>query len=240
MGIIIRLMERKEKMKAEVQRRVKETHVKDKERRSSLRTHSLNDRTDQRKTHLSLKTEWMRLDQSRRSHCDRNRKELVIRVEGCPKCDQVSGRTIDIHGRRRKSRGDRKRDRQLKLDNMDVGHGKPSNKNKVVEWKQQVARVGTGFRVRRDEKNPRKRRFDVGFSDMKEFIRKDGVEVDIDQSSTGRTVRANGEDARVKVMNTVSLMEKRRPVSPYTGSGIRRKELVGKLKLKSTKPQGKA
>jgi ribosomal protein L6P/L9E len=107
-----------------------------------------------------------------------------------------------------------------------------------MEWKEPVSRVGTGYRVRRDEKDPRKRRFDVGYSDRKEYKRKPGVEVQVEASNTGRTVRAKGPDARVKVMNAVCGMEKRRPASPYTGSGIRRKSRVGKRKLKPTKPQG--
>jgi hypothetical protein len=40
-------------------------------------------------------------------------------------------------------------------------------------------------------------------------------------------------------MNAVVQLEKRRRVSDYTGSGIRRKSRVGKRKLKPTKPQAK-
>jgi len=109
----------------------------------------------------------------------------------------------------------------------------------VTEWKEQVVRVGTGFRVRKDEKDPKRRRFDVGFADMKSYKRKDGREAVIDSSNMGRTVTGKCVDARVKVINAVSAMEKRRRVSKYTGSGILRKSLVGKLKLKSTKAGGK-
>ena len=109
----------------------------------------------------------------------------------------------------------------------------------VTEWKEQVVRVGTGFRVRKDEKDSKRRRFDVGFSDMKSYKRKEGRDAVIDSSNMGRTVIGKCEDARVKVMNAVSAMEKRRRVSKYTGSGILRKSLVGKLKLKSTKAGGK-
>lgn len=229
-------------MKAEVQRRVKETQVKDRERRKEERNRGLEGRKERRKTQRTVKTEWERKPQKRRKEGERKRKEVVIRVEGSPKREGTSRRTKERKGRRRKSREERKRERQEKLvgKEEETKGGKEKTKGKETEWKEQVARVGTGFRVRRDEKNPRKRRFDVGYSDRKEYKRKEGVEVQIDQSSTGRTVRAKGPDARVKVMNTVSMMEKRRPVSPYTGSGIRRKERVGKLKLKPTKPQGKA
>jgi len=107
------------------------------------------------------------------------------------------------------------------------------------EWKEQVARVGTGYRVRRDEKDPRKRNFDVGYADLKTYKRKEGREVKVEGTNMGRMVSAKGKDARVKVMNAVCAMEKRRPASEYTGSGILRKSRVGKLKLKPTKPSGK-
>jgi len=109
----------------------------------------------------------------------------------------------------------------------------------VREWKEQVVRVGTGYRVRKDEKDPRKRRFDVGYSDLKTYKRKDGREATVESSNMGRTVVGKGNDARVKVINAVCAMEKRRPASEYTGSGILRKSRVGKLKLKPTKPSGK-
>jgi hypothetical protein len=108
-----------------------------------------------------------------------------------------------------------------------------------LEWKEQVARVGTGYRVRKDEKDVRKRRFDVGYADLKSYKRKDGRDAVIDASNMGRSLIAKGKDARVKVINAVCEMEKRRPVSEYTGSGILRKSIVGKLKLKPTKPSGK-
>lgn len=227
-------------MKAEVQRRVNAREVKDRERLKEKRNRGLASRKERRKTQRTVKTEWERKPQSRRQGGNRKRNEVVIRVEGSPHREGTSRRTKERKGRRRKSREERKRERQEKLVNNVEVIGKDKTNGKDGEWKQQVARVGTGFRVRRDEKNPRRRRFDVGYSDRKAYKRKEGVEVQIEQSSTGRTVRAKGPDARVKVMNTVSMMEKRRPVSPYTGSGIRRKERVGKLKLKPTKPQGKA
>lgn len=107
------------------------------------------------------------------------------------------------------------------------------------EWKEQIARVGTGYRVRKDEKEGERRWFDVGYSDRKTYKRKPGREARVDQTNTGRTVVGKGKDARVKVINAVVQMEKRRPVSEYTGSGIRRKSRVGKRKLKPTKPQTK-
>lgn len=112
-------------------------------------------------------------------------------------------------------------------------------KNGVVEWKEQLVRVGTGFRVRKDEKDPSRRRFDVGYADVKRYKRKENREVVVDSSSMGRTVIGKGENARVKVMNAVSDIEKRRPVSKYTGSGILRKSMQGKRKLKSTKSSSK-
>jgi hypothetical protein len=114
-----------------------------------------------------------------------------------------------------------------------------NGEKEVREWKEQVVRVGTGYRVRKDEKDPRKRRFDVGYSDLKPYKRKEGREASVDSSNMGRTIVGKGKDARVKVMNAVCAMEKRRPASEYTGSGILRKSRVGKLKLKPTKPSGK-
>lgn len=107
------------------------------------------------------------------------------------------------------------------------------------EWKEQVVRVGTGYRVRRDQKDNKKRRFDVGYADRKEYKRENSREVKVDASNRGRTVEGKGKDSRVKVMNAVAGIEKRRPVSKYTGSGIMRKSMVGKRKLKPTKPKGK-
>ena len=110
----------------------------------------------------------------------------------------------------------------------------------IQEWTEQVVRVGTGYRVRKDEEDPKKRRFDVGYADRKTYNRKEGREAIIEKSNMGRTVIGKGPDARVKVRNAVCAMEKRRRVSEYTGSGIRRKSEVGKQKLKPTKPQAKA
>ena len=138
---------------------------------------------------------------------------------------QLNGRMDRLKGRSLEELG--KEDRSKKVDQP------------VTEWKEQVVRVGTGFRVRKDENNPRRRRFDVGFSDMKSYTRKEGREAVIDSSNMGRTLSGKCKDARVKVMNAVSAMEKRRRVSEYTGSGILRKSIVGKLKRKSTKAGGK-
>lgn len=109
----------------------------------------------------------------------------------------------------------------------------------VSEWKEHVVRVGTGFRVRKDDKNPKRRRFDVGYADVKEYNRKDNRDVIVDSSSMNITIVGKCENARVKVMNAVSDIEKRRPVSKYTGSGIIRKSKQGKRKLKSTKSSSK-
>lgn len=136
----------------------------------------------------------------------------------------------------------RKKERDAVLDEVKrrlSKKGKRSNFENVTEWKESVVRVGTGYRVRKDEKNPRKRRFDVGYSDLKSYTRKEGRESSVDSSNMGRTVFGKGENARVKVMNAVCAMEKRRPASEYTGSGILRKSRVGKIKLKPTKPSGK-
>jgi hypothetical protein len=128
---------------------------------------------------------------------------------------------------------------QTRSRGVSEGQAKSTQAPQVREWKEQVVRVGTGYRVRIEEKAPRTRRFDVGYADRKTYTRKPGREVKVDPSNMGRTLYAKGEAARVLVMNAVCAREKRRPVSEYTGSGIRRKSRVGKRKLKPTKPQAK-
>jgi len=155
-----------------------------------------------------------------------------------------TGRTDTQGGRKdwgKKRRGELKERRETLERKRGKKEERSGNQVKkgVTEWKEEVARVGTGFRVRKHEKDPLRRRFDVGYSDRKEYRRKPGREVVVDQSSMGRSLRGKGEDARVKVINAVCGMEKRRRVSEYTGSGIRRKSRVGKRKLKPTKPQAK-
>ena len=151
--------------------------------------------------------------------------------------EKGKGRSLD-HGlatreekRRRKARQKGRGERKTQVE-KETHRGRE-------EWKEEIARVGTGYRVRKEEKDGNRRWFDVGYSDRKTYKRKPGREAKVDQSNTGRTVMGKGKEARVKVMNAVVQMEKRRPASEYTGSGIRRKSRVGKLKLKPTKPQAK-
>jgi hypothetical protein len=234
-------------MKAEVQRRVNLGEEKTREKRTQVRTQKLGQRQGERPSQREVVLTWKRVDSPRRTpRLGRPRTEVVIGVTASPKGGvevDPQGRGSDRGGRRRGSRARRKRDLQRDLDEVrgpSAGKSGPSLKPSIEAWKEEVARVGTGYRVRRDEKDPRKRRFDVGYADRKEFKRKEGREVQVETSNTGRTLRAKGPDARVKVRNAVCGMEKRRPASPYTGSGIRRKSRVGKRKLKPTKPQGKA
>jgi hypothetical protein len=149
----------------------------------------------------------------------------------------------NLQERRKKEREaicEKVKERSVKKPNRSIMDGKKVSLEKDgSEWKEQVARVGTGYRVRKDEKDPRKRRFDVGYADLKTYKRKEGRDAVVESSNIGRTVVGKGKDARVKVMNAVCEMEKRRPASEYTGSGILRKSRVGKLKLKPTKPSGK-
>lgn len=234
---------KQKEMKAEVQRRVKETQVSGANGgwRAGERNEGVKRRQSLGKGQVHV--EWKRRPQQRTPGLGTRRQELVIRLEASP---SVAGAGTRRGSERQRTltegRQGRKTSVQAKLRQKAEGsegrtHGKGTQDQ---EWKEQVARVGTGYRVRRDEKDPRKRRFDVGYSDRKEYKRKEGVEVQVEASNTGRRVRAKGADARVKVMNAVCGMEKRRPASPYTGSGIRRKSRVGKRKLKPTKPQGKA
>lgn len=137
-------------------------------------------------------------------------------------------------------RGEERKGRVRKRRKGRKERGKREEKReRVTEWKEQVRRVGTGYRVRQDEKNPRRRKLDVGYADRKTYERKEGREVKVEASNMGRTIYGKGKDARVKVMNAVVAREKRRKVSEYTGSGMRRKSKVGKRKLKPTKPHAK-
>lgn len=140
--------------------------------------------------------------------------------------------------RRRGARGARTRAQAGRRRGEPTGD--PEVAPEIPTWKEAVVRVGTGYRVRKDERNPQKRRFDVGYADRKTYTRQPGREARIEASNMGRTVRGKGPQARVRVMNAVCAREKRRPASEYTGSGIRRKSKVGKRKLKPTKAQTKA
>jgi hypothetical protein len=167
-----------------------------------------------------------------------NRKELEV-TRKCSGSSRGPGVSSERLKKRRETERDQVRSRvKTRLaSSRETKEVQP--KMGKEEWKEQVVRVGTGFRVRRDEKDPRKRRFDVGYSDLKTYQRKEGREVTVESSNMGRTIVGKGKDARVKVMNAVGDLEKRRPVSEYTGSGILRKSLVGKRKLKPTKAGGK-
>lgn len=174
-----------------------------------------------------------RRNQSQRKRVSESGKiNLERSVERKGRAGSTGKREKEIRGSIKK-----RREKQRKRRAERTGKDKP---RKVIEWKEQIARVGTGYRVRKDEKDSTRRRFDVGYSDRKVYKRKDGREGVIDQSNIGRTLTGKGEDSRVKVMNAVCQIEKRRRVSDYTGSGIRRKSQVGKRKLKPTKPQSKS
>ena len=80
---------------------------------------------------------------------------------------------------------------------------------------------------------------DVGYTDRKKYKRKEGVEVEVEKNQIGRKRKGKGKKGREKVMNAVVEREKRRKVSEYTGSGIVRKERVGRKKLKPTKARAK-
>lgn len=178
----------------------------------------------------------MRMASQRKNLSESGRKNLERSLER-------QGREGDTGKKEKEIRGKRKKRRRNQRARREEKAGEESAKEKtrpVREWKEQIARVGTGYRVRKDEKDPTRRRFDVGYSDRKVYKRKEGRDARIDQSNMGRTLVGKGENARVKVMNAVCQIEKRRQVSDYTGSGIRRKSRVGKRKLKPTKPQSKS
>jgi len=167
-----------------------------------------------------------------------NRKELNISITASGSDFRLDSVGVDLNSMREKEIKSRLTWVKKALSRSTT-RLKDVSKPPVLEWKEQVARVGTGYRVRKDEKDIQKRRFDVGYADLKSYKRKEGREAVIDTSNMGRSLVGKGKDARVKVINAVCEIEKRRPASEYTGSGILRKSLVGKLKLKPTKPSGK-
>lgn len=102
----------------------------------------------------------------------------------------------------------------------------------VKVWEEELVRVGTGYRVRKEEGV---REFDLGYSDMKEYVREKGVSVEVAKNNMGRVLKYEGDSAREKAMNRVCKRESMRKRSVYTGCGRTRKSRVGKKKLKPTK-----
>lgn len=120
-----------------------------------------------------------------------------------------------------------------------AGEGKRKKEGERV-WEEEMVRVGTGYRVRwaekrEGEKEVKKRVFDVGYSDRKEYVREEGVEVELAKNNMGRNVKYVGKEARQRAMNVVCKRERMRKRSVYTGCGRTRKSRVGKKKLKPTK-----
>jgi len=194
---------------------------------------------EKRNTKVSTKGMGEREVSYKRKERKKGLKELEVSVK---RKKETTSREREKEGKKR-----RKTERKVRIQRIQErarkkakGEERPRKKEEEVrEWKEQVVRVGTGYRVRKDEKNPRKRRFDVGYADWKGYERKEGREANIEGSNMARTVVGKGKGCRIKVMNAVCDMEKRREVSDYTGSGILRKSLVGKLKRKPTKAGGK-
>jgi hypothetical protein len=154
--------------------------------------------------------------------------------------EEIQAQVIEDRGERRKGVRKQRRTSGPSSAGSKEEKGSPGKAGGESTWSEAVVRVGTGYRVRKSEADPRQRRFDVGYADRKVYTRKEGREAKVEGSNMGRTVSGNGPHARVKVMNAVGDREKRRRVSEYTGSGIRRKSRVGKRKLKPTKAQTKA
>ena len=114
-------------------------------------------------------------------------------------------------------------------------------------WEKEVKRVGTGHRVRREEResmeNPGKKEkrlvLDLVYTDIKKRKIKEGLDVELDKNRMVMKLKGKGKEGRQKRINTVVEREKRRKVSEYTGCGIMRKEKVGAKKLKPTKARAK-
>lgn len=147
----------------------------------------------------------------------RERGEAGRRVERKGGKEAVGKRWGKVAGRR----GEREK----------AGEGKRKGEAPKV-WEEELVRVGTGYRVRRVEEH---REFDLGYSDMKKYVREKGVSVEVAKNNMGRTLKYSGEEAREKAMNIVCKRERMRKRSVYTGCGRTRKSRVGKKKLKPTK-----
>jgi hypothetical protein len=167
--------------------------------------------------------------------------ELRLRMTSVTRLGETWGRgEAELGTRLGEAWGRRGKRIRAQIQGRRTGPARTGAKPQARTWSEAVVRVGTGYRVRKAEGDPRQRRFDVGYADRKGYTRKPGREAKVEASNMGRTLSATGPDARVKVMNAVGDREKRRRVSEYTGSGIRRKSRVGKRKLKPTKAQTKS
>ena len=104
-------------------------------------------------------------------------------------------------------------------------------------WEEERVRVGTGYRVKGleelKEKGLRRRELDLGYGHRRTYDRP--YEMGVEVSKAGRKLSREGESARQKVIKEVCGLERRRPLSEYTGCGRTRKSRVGKKKLKPTK-----
>lgn len=126
-----------------------------------------------------------------------------------------------------------KRSKRLKASKAGARSSRTSS------WETERVRVGTGYRVRKVE--GKERELDLGFGHIRKYTLGPGVEL-VDVNKSGRKLWADKQEgpqsgcsARERVMRDVVGLERRRPLSVYTGCGRTRKSRVGKKKLKPTK-----
>lgn len=98
------------------------------------------------------------------------------------------------------------------------------SKKKEPSYKAERTRVGTGYRVyERSKKRGQKgqvREFQLGYSHRVECEREEGVKAVVNKTETGLVLEAKmGEKSEQRVKNEVAKRERRRPMSPYTGTG---------------------
>lgn len=123
-----------------------------------------------------------------------------------------------------------KRSKRLKASKAGVRSSRKSS------YETEMVRVGTGYRVRKVE--GKERELDLGFGHIRKYTLGPGVEL-VEVNKSGRKLWADKQEGpvsgRERVMRDVVGLERRRPLSVYTGCGITRKSRVGKKKLKPTK-----
>lgn len=178
----------------------------------------------------------------RRSGRTRKRREEHRKKEMGGKRRKVSmeKKESGLEVERKGEAGGKKREKRWKrVEKRREGRGKRGEGKRKKEpensWEEEMVRVGTGYRVRWAEGGEKKRVFDVGYSDRKEYVRKEGVEVEVAKNNMGRKLKYVGKEARQQAMNEVCKREGMRKRSVYTGCGRTRKSRVGVKKLKPTK-----
>lgn len=146
-----------------------------------------------------------------RKHSSRSKREQP-KAEG----RRESGSGVGAKRRRRGREGRQRREQQ------------PERKEVQVER----VRVGMGYRVTWEDEKKGRRSFELGFSELKSYSRKKGVEATLAANKMGRTRKGEAQ----RVSNTVHDREQRRRYNDYTGKGVMPKAKAATQTLKAKKP----